>query len=257
MNFELGDLAGAREDLEAAARLTEEDPKVRLALAECRIELGDVAGLDDALGPLPRRPDDLGRYWFLKGRAAQQEGRTDEAARCWREAVAADPRHRAAHYQLGQLLVRLGKSGEAAPFLERAESLRLEGEALKKAVNEQLTGVRDAGACETLGRLCHDAGMPAEGRAWLEQAIRLDPTRAGAQAALARLGSAPGPGPGPPEAATGGGGHFDGLACRGHTARRRPTVRGRGRASGPDLRLRQRRHAATCSSATRWVGALG
>ena len=155
----------------------------------------DVAGLDDALGPLPPRPDDLARYWFLKGRAAQQEGRTDEAARCWREAVAADPRHRAAHYQLGQLLVRLGKSGEAVPLLERAESLRLEGEALRKAINEQLTGVRDAGACETLGRLCHDAGMPAEGRAWLEQAIRLDPTRAGAQAALARLGSAPGPAP--------------------------------------------------------------
>jgi tetratricopeptide (TPR) repeat protein len=197
LRYEMGRPAEARADLEESARAFEDDPVGRLALADCRIELGDPAGIEDALGPPPGRADLLGRWWVVRGQVERDRGRLPEAIDCWKAAAVADPQNRAARYQLGQALVGLGRRAEAGPYLAEAEAIRRRTEDLKRAVNDRLGGGPDGGAeaCEALGRLCQAAGLGAEGRAWLEEAIRIEPTRGSSQSALARAGAGPAPSP--------------------------------------------------------------
>ncbi|WP_435015348.1 FG-GAP-like repeat-containing protein [Tundrisphaera sp. TA3] len=191
LRFDLGHPAEARADLEFAADRFDHDPAVRLALVGCLLSLGDLSGVEDRFGTPPENPVDRGRWWFLRGRVEQARGRDAEAIAAWREAASADPQHRAASYQLGQALLRLGRPDEAGPFLARAETIRVRWEAIKAALNAQLKGTKDAGACESLGRLCLDAGLRVEGRGWLRRAIQFDPSLVTAQATLATLGDEP------------------------------------------------------------------
>jgi tetratricopeptide (TPR) repeat protein len=193
LRLEMGRPAEARADLEESARVFEDDPVGRLALADCRLESGDLSGIDDALGPPPRRADLLGRWWVVRGQVERDRARLGLAIDCWKEAAQVDPQNRVARYQVGQALVSLGRREEAEPYLDEAEVIRRRTEDLKRAVNDQLGG-RPAGgaeACEALGRLCQAAGLRAEGRAWFEEAIQDDPTHASAQAALAGAGLEP------------------------------------------------------------------
>jgi tetratricopeptide (TPR) repeat protein len=195
LRHEMGRPAEARADLEDAARMFEGDPVGRLALAECLIASNDLAGIEDALGPPPLRPDLLGRWWALRGQVERDRGRMPDAIACWRSAAAADPQNRVARYQLGLALAGLGRHGEAEPYLAEAESIRRRTEDLARAVHDRLGGrpVGVAGECESLGRLCQASGLYAEGRAWFEEAIQLDPARASAQSALARARVVPAP----------------------------------------------------------------
>jgi tetratricopeptide (TPR) repeat protein len=188
LRFEQGRTAEARADLEAVAHRIEDDPVGRLALGECLMSLGDRSGLDASLGPVPDRPAQKARWWLLKGQAAQAGGMVDEAIEGFREAVAADPRNRAAQYHLGRALLGLGRTEEAGPSLERAERIRIQTDALKKALDQRRAGVSDAAECERIARLFLDAEMPPEARGWFQQTVWTDPLRGEAQIALARLG---------------------------------------------------------------------
>ncbi|MGE3819268.1 MAG: FG-GAP-like repeat-containing protein [Isosphaeraceae bacterium] len=215
--------ADALADLEFAADRLEEDPAGRLALGECRLATGNLDGLPEALGPAPNSPTALGRWWLLKGQVEAARGRTDAAIACAREAVAADPQSGAAHYQLGRALAGLGKRDEAQPILERAEAIRVRTEALKRSVHGRTAAVTDADECARVARLCLDAGLRAEARGWLEQAVRIDPTRREAQIALAALGDVRPPAPSIPRPR---------RSSSGKTSAPRPTVTA-GPAEGP------------------------
>ncbi len=214
-------------DLESAADSMEGDPAGRLALAECRLSLGDLDGAEGALGPPPSRADLLGRWWFLRGRVGHERGRLEEAVDCWEKSTSADPRGVVTHYRLGQALARLGRIEEAGRHLKEAEAIRLRTDRMKLAIHDQLGGggslVGGAGACQDLGRLCLESGLPVEGRAWLEEAVRIDPTRVEAQAALERAGRIPPPAPSPPPVVRG-------VASRSATpaARAEPSTAGAG-----------------------------
>ena len=186
--LDLGRPADARADLDFAAERIADDPPGRLEAVECRLALGDLDGIADRLGPEPTRGDDQARWWTLRGRVEQERGALDQAMIAFRVAVAADPEGRAASYLLGQALLRAGRADEAGPLLDHAERVRTRLDAIKASFNDQLKGVRDAVACERLGRLCLEEGLAAEGKGWLLQAVRLDPTRSSAQAALAEVG---------------------------------------------------------------------
>ncbi len=62
-------------------------------------------------------------YWMLLGRRAQGTGETQVAARCYWEAVKRDPNLLEANYQLGQILMEMGRKEDAKPFLDRAAKL--------------------------------------------------------------------------------------------------------------------------------------
>ena len=174
-------------DLEYAARRLENDPEGRLALVECRLDLGMPEEAEASLGPVPESSADQGRWWLLHGRIKEDLGDLDGAIDCWRSAIAADPQLRPANYRLGQALSRLGRTEEAEAILENAEAIRERTEALKLAVHSKLEGVDDAESCLSMARLCLESGLEAQARGWFEQAIRLDPMDREGQAGLAAL----------------------------------------------------------------------
>lgn len=191
LRLEQGRPAEAHIDLEFAADRLADDPVGRLALGDCLLALGKLDALPERLGPAPDSPIMLGRWWLLKGQAEAAKGKTDQAIDAWREAVSADPESGSAQYQLGRALATRGQAEEAGPILKRAEAIRARTDALKRVVHAGNTAVGDAKECARVASLCLDAGLRPEARGWLEQAVRLDPTRSEAQVALAALEDTP------------------------------------------------------------------
>ncbi|MCP3693517.1 MAG: hypothetical protein GY917_15055 [Planctomycetaceae bacterium] len=72
---------------------------------------------------LPTEADKHPEIWVTRGKWALQNKQTREAIRCFWEAVAREPNHRLANYQLGQLLLETGQDEQARVFLQRAEQL--------------------------------------------------------------------------------------------------------------------------------------
>ncbi|MBW3599039.1 MAG: VCBS repeat-containing protein [Planctomycetes bacterium] len=72
---------------------------------------------------LPSAADEHPEVWALRAAWAQKQGQTNVAMRCSWEAIKRDANHRAAIYQLGQMLLRQGRTQDAAPLLERGEQL--------------------------------------------------------------------------------------------------------------------------------------
>src|SRR5262249_61885464 len=126
----------------------------------------------------------------------------DGGLACWRSAVAADDRGRDAHYRLGQALHRRGEARAAKSHMDRAEVLRASESQLKAELDGLIAGSAGADRFERLARLCLERRLAEEARAWYDQALRIDPTRPGLQAAIAPLATAPplpgGPAPAPP-----------------------------------------------------------
>jgi tetratricopeptide (TPR) repeat protein len=186
----IGKKAEALPYLETAAARFENDPIGRLALADCLVERGDLGAAEKTLGTKPTRPDDLARWWLLRGEILAARGKTDEAIACWRSSSEAAPFDRSVLYRLGQALVRYGKPDEAKPYLDQVEILRVREVNLINALDRLVRGERTQQTFEQLAVLCRDAGRLTEARSWFEEVVRLDPTNSQAQIALARLGSA-------------------------------------------------------------------
>lgn len=187
--------ATALPHLEAAAARLDEDPVGRAALVEAQMLMGTFDGdLDAALGQAPKRPADAARWYVTRARLEESFGRLDAARSSLEQALAVQPDDREAHFRLGQLLPRLGDEAGAKEHAARAEAIR----ARENAVRREHDRLRrqgfdsDPALFERLGVLCRDAGMIDEARAWFKHAIRLDPTRSSAQAALAATPERPG-----------------------------------------------------------------
>ncbi|CAN5865087.1 hypothetical protein BH23PLA1_BH23PLA1_24100 [soil metagenome] len=175
--------------LEAVAEVFEDDLEGQLALAECRILLGDSAGPDELLGPEPDRPDARARWYVLQGRMEEDRGRPEAAIEAYRAALEADPENRVAQYRLAQALIARGETESAKTHLELAEHRRERQYTLRYALNRQIRGSQDAEEFERLGHLCRDVGLLAEAKAWYGEALRLDLSRSSARAARTALES--------------------------------------------------------------------
>jgi tetratricopeptide (TPR) repeat protein len=170
-----GRSADALPHLEAAATAFEEDPLGRFALAECRMTLGIPVDDLSLLGSPPLRAIDAARWWVLRGRLAEVQGRDDEALENLAKAVRADPRNAAGHFRLGQAMVRRGDRAGGQVHLDRAESLGIRQENLKREIRRLLREQTDVDALLRVGRLCQESGMTAESRDWFELAYERDP----------------------------------------------------------------------------------
>jgi tetratricopeptide (TPR) repeat protein len=136
-----------------------------------------------------------GQDSFQKGMALAREGKTDEAARAFVEAIRRKPDSQEAHFALGVLLARRGKESYSAAMREFLEVLRLnpkdadahinlsnlleqEGDFVASAAEMQkavsLVSVR-ADLCLVLGRKQHKAGRYADAVESYRAALRSDP----------------------------------------------------------------------------------
>jgi tetratricopeptide (TPR) repeat protein len=84
--------------------------------------LAELAARASALEtrPIPARPERTAHESFLDGVRAEEQGRDDEAAACYRAALAADPGLAAAHTNLGSLAHRRGDQAAARASFEAA-----------------------------------------------------------------------------------------------------------------------------------------
>ncbi len=173
--------------LEAAAEALRDDPVGRFALAECRLTLGRFRGDESILGPRPAPPADAARWWVFRGRLQEALGRPEDALASFREALHANPADAEVQYRLGQALRRLGRDDEGRRHLDRAAEIKAQRADFRRdfdAACRKGFGA-DPSLYETLGRLCCEAGLVAEARAWFELATRADPSNTSARADLA------------------------------------------------------------------------
>jgi hypothetical protein len=124
---------------------------------------------------------------LFRGRIEETAGLVNQALGSFERAVALNRENREAHFRLGQILKRLGRAAQGQLHLDRASQI----EERLKAIRREHEQVRRAGVAadprlfERLGRLCADAGLRAEARAWFEQALKLDPNHQEVRARLA------------------------------------------------------------------------
>ncbi len=206
-----GNLAGARDLLEQARQLAGDAPEILLALADNAARRGDnatavslarlaatknpkdreslanvlsLAGEQREAGDIyaalfdaAKSPADRARLGQKLGYALFAQGRYEDAARVYEQAVAADPSpsapNSAALEGWAVTMERLGKPEQAAALLERAYG-----------------GKADAPALMRMAGLKAKAGQPAQAAALLERALAGHLTPQARQEALLTLGEA-------------------------------------------------------------------
>jgi tetratricopeptide (TPR) repeat protein len=179
--------------LEAAASQLTNDPSGRFALAECRIMLGRSVDLDEVLGPSPRQPVDAAKWWLFRGRIEETTGQLEQSSASFERSLALNGEDREAHFRLAQVSRRLGRTAlyqrhlaEANRIDERLKTLRHEHQQLRRA------GVpADSRLFLRLARLCSEARLIAESRAWCEESLKLDAGLADARTELVRQEAVP------------------------------------------------------------------
>ncbi len=123
--------------------------------------------------------------WLGRGMACDNRGLTDQAARCYWEALRCHPNSVSANHRLSQALVKLKKPAEARPFAERAQQLgklALDMASLRSKLDPGRLPVI-IGQLEDLGRLWEAAG-------WCHAALQQSPRQSDwARGTLARLTS--------------------------------------------------------------------
>jgi tetratricopeptide (TPR) repeat protein len=179
--------------LARAAETLENDPVGRFALAECRMAKGESVHELSALGTVPSDPADAARWWVLRSRLEEAWGEPEAALASLKAAIAANPDSREAHFRYGQALARRGEAAAGKEHTDRAEFLRRRELALRRAHERVKREALTPEVCERRARLCAESDLTAEARAWLQQAISIDPTRSAAQTELARLPKEPKP----------------------------------------------------------------
>lgn len=107
----------------------------------------------------PARPADSAEQWRARGNAALGAGQIEEAARCYREAMAADPSDALARLNLGFALLEQQQPAEAAKELGQAIALRRNDDFLHEAYF-------------LLGRAQQAGGQAVEALASYEKAVQ-------------------------------------------------------------------------------------
>ncbi len=163
-----------------------DDPIGRLALSECLLAETQTKAAEEALGPTPERPDHQSRWWFLKGRVADLEGRREDALAHWEKAAVSPSQDREALHQIGQAYHKAGRLEDGRSLLERSEGVRARNVLLIRELDRCLREGKSADSFARVAELCEASGLVDEARAWYRQVVALDPTHGPAQMALAR-----------------------------------------------------------------------
>jgi arylsulfatase A-like enzyme/Flp pilus assembly protein TadD len=132
-----------------------------------------------------------------------RRGETDLAVATLRDLLRRQPDMRIAHAHLANMLVDLGRVGEAIDVLGAAERRGVSDESIRRSLAlarlragqpqqawETLRGDQDSRDPETLavlGRILAQWGRPQEARRWFERALEIDPTYPPARVDLAIL----------------------------------------------------------------------
>ena len=113
---------------------------------------------------LPDNVRDHAGVWYVLGMWNQSSGRTEPAIRCFLEAIARDPLHRKAMFQLGSAMV-LFEPQAANMFLKRASALQEFSQLIERVMNAR---GKDSQGFIRMIVLLVEMGRVQEARAWLK-----------------------------------------------------------------------------------------
>jgi len=108
-------------------------------------------------------------YWLIRARWEERGERPETRARCLWEAARRHPNSVAAHYQLGLVLKRMGREGDAEPFLARASKLERLAAQFNSIYDEPIPR-----AMLEAGRQLDQLGRAWEAWAWTRAAYQTD-----------------------------------------------------------------------------------
>jgi tetratricopeptide (TPR) repeat protein len=162
--------------------LPSSDPEVRAILAQIALGRGDAAEVERLTGDDADRHPVLAR---MRARLALNWRDLRAAVGHLRAAAAADPHNRAALYELGDTLIRLGDVEEGRKYVSASK----EHDALYELMERvEKPGARnDAQLLTQVAAASLQVGLRAEARNWYLLALQLDPSQAEVQKALYRL----------------------------------------------------------------------
>jgi tetratricopeptide (TPR) repeat protein len=187
--FDAGRFAEALKRFAQARQLAPGDYYSGIYQARCLLELQRLEEASKELETMARAFP-TAEVSYLLGRTRLRQGRFEEAAASFGNAVAQSPSYAEAAYGLATALRRLEKNDEARQAMEKFQTLHRREMSLHHQrdalAQEGYRRSEDAGIFEDLGRAAVEAGdlEAAEGNLW--QAVRLDPARRSARLLLAR-----------------------------------------------------------------------
>ena len=149
------------EALELLARAKRTDPQFdesRIALATLLWETGRYAELRLLLREHESTRVNDARFWVIRGQLAEHDGKSEEAARCFWEALLRDPTHRNSTYKLFQYFTAINDDKTAALLQHRVELL------LELRVTSDLVTSKQHTDAEAMRRLVEQ--LEHVGRIW-------------------------------------------------------------------------------------------
>jgi tetratricopeptide (TPR) repeat protein len=166
-------------------RIVEGDPQqieAQARLGEVLINKPDPAAFLRWHAALPGSAESHPRIWHLRGLWAKRNGQIRAAVRCFLEALRLHPNYTTSNFQLSQVLVSLGLSEAAEPFVERARQL-----SKTEFMLHELRELTDLELMHRLAEIDEQLGRFWESMGWCHVALLLAPDTAWASEGLARL----------------------------------------------------------------------
>jgi tetratricopeptide (TPR) repeat protein len=155
-----------------AFRTNPQFPEARIAMADLLWESGRFDKLRSLLAEQESRHVSDPRFWLIRGRLANRDGREDEAARCFWETLLQDPTSRNATWQLFHYFTDINDDTTAA-FLEQRLQMLLE----LRATSDRVTSEKHTNAApiRPLVEQLERAGRLWEAWGWCVVAGDIDP----------------------------------------------------------------------------------
>ena len=168
--------------LRLAVQLDPECPEPQYMLGRLIDEVGTPTAFSTWASAVPKTVFEHPELWMVFGDASARRGHTKEAVRCFWEAIRREPGHRLASYRLGQRLGELGRSDEAAPFVERSIALQEYRQAAKLAYKFQSLDRIQAAA-----EAARSLGLFWESYGWAVATMKIDRLSGWAASWIAQL----------------------------------------------------------------------
>lgn len=182
--------AEALEEFRHCQELDPTDPGIKLDIAACERNLGDLADAERDLRALIDAEElTSSQRAFARvelGQVALAKRSFEEAVDCFERALRDSPADRTAHYALGLALQRLGRTEDANAQIERSTKIDEQNERLSDLMHQIIRQPEDADSRCEAGEILLDQENEQEAYLWLLSALRCDKTHQRTHEALAR-----------------------------------------------------------------------